>query len=135
MTRSSFSRLVRPLLVKILSSTITGVFESRPASTARSRAVQPGSPKWATLIPTISLGFSFIFAAVFAESMSSTLSSTSDPSIPRPTILRKTKTRVFEASMIFFLKSSKVRQPAPPASTTVVVPANRAVSSGKTEPE
>jgi hypothetical protein len=42
---SSFSRDVRPLLVKILSSIMTGVFDSLPAAIARSMATQPGPPK------------------------------------------------------------------------------------------
>jgi hypothetical protein len=46
-------------------------------------------------------------------------------------MFRNASTRVRERSMIRVLKASKVRQPETPASTTVVVPAGRTASSGK----
>ena len=52
--------------------------------------------------------------------------------MPLPTMFRKASTRVFDRSMIRSLKSSKLRQPEPPASTTVVTPTRSAKPSGYT---
>jgi hypothetical protein len=50
--------------------------------------------------------------------------------MPFPTMLRKASTLVFERSMTRVLKSSKFRQPDPPASTTVVTPTRNVKPSG-----
>ena len=68
---SSSSRVVRPELVKIWSSTITGTLALRPASTARSMAVQPGLAKCAVLMPTMTSRLRSIISAVLTGSMSS----------------------------------------------------------------
>ena len=55
---------------------------------------------------------------------------TAPPRMPLPTMLRKASTRVFERSITRVLKSSKLRQPAPPASTTVVTPTRKREAVG-----
>ena len=52
--------------------------------------------------------------------------------MPPPTMLRKAVTRVFAWSMTRLLKSSKFRQPALPASVTVVTQLRSVKPSGKT---
>ena len=55
--------------------------------------------------------------------------------MPLPTMFSSASTRVFEFAITVLRNSSKVRQPLPPASTTVVAPAGREVSSGASDPE
>ena len=52
------------------------------------------------------------------------------PPIPLPTMFSIESTRVCERSMIRCLKSSKLRQPELPASTTVVTPDRSMCASG-----
>ena len=54
------------------------------------------------------------------------------PAMPYPTMFSMARTRVLETSMMRVLKSSKVRQPALPGSTTVVVPVRNVNPSGAT---
>ncbi len=126
--------MVRPELVKILSSTITGALALRPASTARSIAAHPALAKCAVLMPTITSLLRRIASAVFAGSMSSTSLSYGSPTMPLPTMLSSASTLVFEGSITVRRSSSNVLQPLPPASTMVVVPAGSAVSSGWMDP-
>ena len=53
------------------------------------------------------------------------------PAMPCPTMLSITSTRVLEVSMMRVLKSSKVRQPELPGSTTVVTPVRNVNPSGE----
>ena len=130
----SSSLVVRPELVKILSSTITGTPARRPASTARSMASHPGLAKCAVLMPTITSLLRRIVSEVLAGSISSTSLSYGSPTMPLPTMLSSARTRVFDCAITVRRNSSKVRQPLPPASTMVVVPAGSAVSSGTSDP-
>mgnify|MGYP001791771602 CR=1 FL=1 len=61
---SSFSRVVRPLLVKMWASTRMGVPDSRPASTASLMAAHPGRPHRAGVIPRVGSLFGLIFVVV-----------------------------------------------------------------------
>ena len=69
-------------------------------------------------------------SAVGAACMSARSCSQASPRMPLPTILMKASTRVFARSMTRDLKSSKLRQPAQPASATVVTPTRRVNPSG-----
>ena len=57
--------------------------------------------------------------------MSARFCSTGLAAIPWPTMFSIASTRVFETSMTCRLKTTKFRQPLPPASTTVVTPRER----------
>jgi len=70
------------------------------------------------------------WSAAGAAAMSVRSCSKVPPRMPWPTMLRKASTRVFDRSMTRVLKSSKLRQPAPPASATVVTPTRSVKPSG-----
>ena len=93
-----------------------------PASTARSTGAHSGPLKCAVLMPTTSPGYFFAMSAVGLASMSLSSCSNFPPRMPLPTMLRKARMRVLDRSMTRSLKSSKLRQPAHPASATVVTP-------------
>ncbi len=81
-------------------------------------------------MPTITPGYFFAITPAGTASMSSRSCSQGPPRMPLPTMFRKASTRVFERSMTRVLNSSKLRQPAQPASATVVTPARRVKPSG-----
>jgi hypothetical protein len=69
-------------------------------------------------------------SAVGFGSMSSRFCSNVPPRMPLPTMFSRARTRVRERSITRSLKSSKLRQPAQPASTTVVTPTRSMKPSG-----
>jgi hypothetical protein len=85
-------------------------------------------------MPTMTSRFFWIIAAVLSGSMSAVLLSAGSPTMPAPTMLINASTRVLECAITVRRNWSKVRQPLPPASTIVVVPAGSAVSSGAIDP-
>ncbi len=71
-------------------------------------------------------------SAVGFTSMSVRSCSYLPPALPRPTMLMKASTRVLERSITMSFMCSKLRQPAPPGSATVVTPARKLNPSGYT---
>ena len=75
-------------------------------------------------------GYRRAISAVGCAAMSDRSCSNFPPRMPWPTMFRKARTRVVERSMMRCLKSSKLRQPELPASTTVVTPERGATGPG-----
>ena len=108
---SSFSRLVRPAVGEDLVvdhdgragqlARLDGALDRVPARSAEVRDFDPDDVRAVVLD----------LSAVCAGSMSATLSSDRPSRHAAPTMLMNTNTRVRDGSIIFFLHSSKVRQP------------------------